>query len=134
MKRQRVGKPVDQAKSERRRFPRWRAGRWLSGWIGNTHEVSVVDISLGGALIEHSYIIRPGTMTILILLLRGEKVSVDCRVIRTVVYRYETWPGGERDCVYRTGLELVDVSEDSRREIGGYIRSLQTNTNDNSRG
>ena len=134
MKRQRSGKPVEEAKSERRRFPRWRAGGWLSGWIGNTHKVSVVDISVGGALIEHSYIIRPGTMTILTLLLCREKVSVECRVIRTVVYRYDTWPGGERNCVYRTGLELIDVSEDSRREIGGYIRSLQASTNDNSHG
>ncbi|MFQ5990088.1 MAG: PilZ domain-containing protein [Candidatus Methylomirabilales bacterium] len=132
MRHQRGGKRVDQVKSERRRFPRCRAWGWLSGWIGEAHKASVVDISLGGVLIEHSYILRPGTISILTLFLCGAKVSVKCRVVRTVVYRYETWPGVERDCIYRTGLELVDVSEASQQQIGGYIRSLQTSTNDNS--
>ena len=83
-----------------------------------------------GAPIEHSYLIRPGTVSILTLSLHCEKVSVKCRVLRSEIYRNDTWSVGERNYVYRTGLKLVDVSEASQRLIGGYIRFLQGMTSE----
>ena len=110
---------------DRRRSPRCRAWGWLLGWIGGALKVSVVDISMGGALIEHSPNMRPGTSCVLTLSPRGTRVNVRCRVVRSAVYRYETWPLGEQNCVYRTGLELVDVSETSQFQIGRCIEFLE---------
>ena len=116
---------MEQAKWDRRRFRRWRAGGWLSGWIGDRRKVSVADISRGGVLIEHPGTMRPGPMCLLRLSLRGEGVRVQCRVVRSAMYRYEAWPPGERTYVYRTGLALVDVPEASMQVIGRYTTFLE---------
>ena len=119
---------MEKAKWDRRRFPRWRAWGWLSGWIGDDTKVSVTDLSRGGALIEHSAKIRPGSVCALTLSLRGKKVSLKCRVVRSALHRYEVWPVEGRNYVYRTGLELADVSEDSQQLISGYIEFLKAKT------
>lgn len=124
--------PMRQAESDRRRLPRWRASGWLSGWIGDAIKVSVVDISMAGALVEHSYSIQPGGVFILTLSLCGAKVSVKCQVVRSALYRYEAWSVGERKYVYRTGLQLVDVSEASQQLIGEYIGFLEAIANGDS--
>ncbi len=117
-----------------RRFPRYQAWVWLSGWIGDATKVSVVDISMGGVLIEHSNIFPPSTVCILTLSLCGARVSVKCRVVRSALYRYEHSSVGERNYVYRAGLALVDVSEASQQLIGEYIGFLEAIANGNSEG
>lgn len=114
-----------QANWDRRRFPRWRAWGWLSGWIADDMKVSVTDISRGGVLIEHSNNVRPGTRCDLTLSLRGEKVRVKCRIARSSVYRYETWSIGEPNFIYRTGLELTDLPESSQELIDRYVNFLE---------
>ena len=42
-----------------------------------------------------------------------------------MVHGSEVQPDGERDLIYRTGLEFLDPSEDSLRLIGEYIDSLR---------
>jgi hypothetical protein len=85
------------------------------------YEASLVDISTGGALIEHAHIVRPGTMSYLILKLKGRDVSVQCRVVRSVVHRPEMDAEGEQVLVYRTGLEYVDLSDETLRLLDEYI-------------
>jgi hypothetical protein len=116
---------MEQAKWDRRRFRRCRAGGWLSGWIDDGRKVSIADVSMGGVLIEHPSTIRPGPICLLRLSLRGERVRVQGRVVRSAIYRYEAWPPGERTYVYRTGLELLDVAEVPLQVIGGYIGFLE---------
>jgi len=120
---------MEQAKWDRRRFRRWRAGGWLSGWVNNALKVSVANISMGGVLIEHPGTIRPGSICLLRLSLRGEEVRVQGRVVRSAMYRYEAWPPGERTYVYRMGLELVDVPESSMQVIGRYTGFLEAEVN-----
>lgn len=116
---------MSKARWDRRRFPRWRAWGWLSGWIGEDMKVSVMDISQAGVLIEHAGHMRPGAVCLVTLSLRGEKASLKGRVVRSGVYRYETWPAGERNFVYRTGLDLVEVPDGSRRLVGKYVNFLE---------
>jgi len=61
---------IEQANEDRRRHFRWRASG-PDGWIAPSHKISLRDISRGGALIEHSHLVRPGThlfMTLLVSL------------------------------------------------------------------
>ncbi|MFQ5847925.1 MAG: PilZ domain-containing protein [Candidatus Methylomirabilales bacterium] len=110
---------------DRRRFPRWRIRELLPGWIGCTLQVFVADISLGGVLIEHPNIVRPGSVCFLTLLLPEETVSLKCRVVRSDIYSQEAWPTGERNYVYRTGVEVLESSDAAQRRIGEYIASLK---------
>lgn len=111
-------------KIDRRRHLRWRVGEGLTGRIASKNEASILDISLGGALVEHSNLVRPGTLSFLTLLLRGQEVNLRCRVVRSAIYRFKTWPTGEQEHLYRTGVEFLALSEDSRRVIDKYINFL----------
>lgn len=109
-----------------RRHRRWNVGGRLVGRIGMRHTVSFIDISLGGALIEHSNVVQPGTISLLTLSFSGEEEALRCRVVRSLVHRYEVLPTGERGLVYRSGVEFLDASETSIRLIDKSITSLKT--------
>ena len=93
------------------------------------HDASLVNISLGGALVEHIQVVRPGTVSLLDLVLQGKRVSVTCRVVRSVVNRVEVQPDGQRVLVYHTGLEFIDASEEMRQAISYYIQSNTASAN-----
>ncbi|MFQ5961261.1 MAG: PilZ domain-containing protein [Candidatus Methylomirabilales bacterium] len=112
---------MEKKRPERRRHPRFVVGGKPTTRMTAVYEASLVDISLGGALIEHAHIVRPGTISYLILTLKAGDVSVRCRVVRSVVHRPEVDPEGERVLIYRTGLEYVDLSHETLRLLDDYI-------------
>ena len=112
--------------SDRRRQPRFIVGKRARarGRVTSLYEASLLNISTSGALIEHSEVVSPGTVSFLELDLRGRKVSLKCRVAWSVVHRVEVYGGGERAAVYHTGLEFLKPSDETRRVISEYIRSV----------
>ncbi len=120
----------EQPKGETRRYPRSVAvGRPL-GRVNNAYNVSLIDISLGGVQIEHPDIIRPGTTSFLTLLMLGREVTLNCRVVRSLVHRTEVQADGEQQLIHRSGLEFLGPSEESLRQIDGYIESLKRQSPD----
>ncbi|MEE8228347.1 MAG: PilZ domain-containing protein [candidate division NC10 bacterium] len=116
---------MQQAKGEKRGYPRWPIGGRLAGRIDAAHNVSFIDISLGGILIEHADIIRPGGTSLLTLLVLGREITLNCRVMRSLVHRPDVEGGGERRLIYRTGLQFLGPSEESLRLIDEYIEFLK---------
>lgn len=110
---------------DKRRHIRCHVGKRLTGRIHSNDEAFILDISRGGALIEHTNLIRPGTLSFLTLSVDGYEVSLTCRVIRSALYRYEVRPTGEREHVYRTGLEFSAFSEDSRRLLDESLDAIE---------
>jgi len=111
--------------AEKRRYPRWTVEGRLTGRFGYIPKVSVVDMSLGGTLIEHATELEPGIVSLLSLLFPGHEAAQKCRVVRSDLHRLETLPIGTQDLVYRTGLEFLELSEESRRLIDGYMEFLR---------
>lgn len=109
---------------DKRRHPRWQVRNRLVGRIAPNHEASLLDISSGGALIEHPNLVRPETVLFLTLLIPKCEINLRCRVVRSLVYRYAHWPSGKQDMLYRTGLEFLALSETSQKLIDEYIGSL----------
>ncbi len=112
-----------QEKLERRRYPRFSTGGGVAGRI-TADQSALVDVSLGGALIEHSQILRPGSRSYLRLILLGRDVSLRCHVVRSAVHRLERHPNGEQTLIYRTSLEFLEHSEETQHAIGNYIHSF----------
>ena len=110
---------------DKRRHPRWQVRNRPIGRIAPNHKASLLDISLGGALIEHPNLVRPETVLFLTLSILKREISLRCRVVRSLVYRYAHWPSGEQDMLYRTGLEFLALSETSQKLIEQYIGSLR---------
>jgi c-di-GMP-binding flagellar brake protein YcgR len=109
---------------DRRRHLRCQVGKRLTGRITSNHEASILDMSLGGALIEHSNLVRPGTLAFLTLSVDGQEVSLRCRVLRSAIYRYEVRSTGEREHVYRSGLEFSKLSEEAQQLLDESIESF----------
>ncbi len=87
--------------------------------------MSFINISLGGALVEHSNVVQPGSLAFLTLSFSGEEEALKCRVVRSFVHRYEVLASGERGLVYRSGVEFLDASEPSLRLIDKSIESVK---------
>ncbi len=85
------------------------------GRINGIGEVSVLNLSLGGALIEHAEVIRPDTIHHLVLTLAGRQTRVRCRVIWSAIYRAEVQPDGEQELIFRTGVEFLGSSDETQR-------------------
>lgn len=111
-----------QGNLDRRRFPRFFVGGGVKGQIA-VDEATLVDVSLGGALIEHAQVVRPGTRSGLRLILRGGAVSLRCHVVRSAAHRLEPQPDGEVALMYRTGLEFLEPPEKARQALNDLIRS-----------
>lgn len=109
---------------ERRRHLRWLA--WgAEGQITPNREVSFLNISQGGTPIEHLRQVRAGIVLLLTLLLPQHEITLRCPVIRSLVHGNEVWPSGKQVHVYHTGLEFLEVSEESQRLIDECIDSLR---------
>ena len=114
----------DQEVASRRHYARFLIGGKAKGRVTAIYDAVVLDISMGGSLIEHSGVVRPGTLSSLDLDLGGAHVRLRCRVARSLVNRSETLPGEERELIYHTGLEFLDPSEETRLVISRYIRTV----------
>jgi len=110
---------------EKRRFPRFPVGGSVKGRVRAFYDASLINVSLGGALIEHAQIVRPGGQSYLILLLNGREVSLRCFVPWSHVNRPELQPDGERALIFHTGLQFLDPPEEARQILSNYIDSLR---------
>lgn len=108
----------------KRQHPRFTLGGTTKGQVTATCEASLLNISLGGALIEHTEVVRPGTLTTLDLPMLGRVVRVQCRVTRSVFARQEKQPDGEFAMIYHSGLQFLDLPEETRSVISEYIQSI----------
>jgi len=114
--------PVEDITNDRRRHTRWDVGGQLEGRVTATRKrAQVVDISRGGALVEHLNIVPPQTISFVILFFPTNDLRLKCRAVRSAAHRYEVWPSGERGWVYRTGLEFLEARGASPRVIEEYL-------------
>ena len=78
---------MDREVTDRRQGPRrcGRDGRWAEARVRPGRDVEVVDLGAGGALLEGSTRLMPGTQVVLILRGEGRSLAVRCRVVRCEV-------------------------------------------------
>jgi hypothetical protein len=67
----------------------------------------VVDISLSGALLEHTARVRPGEVYRLAFRVEGRPVQLLARALRSFISQLVPKGKGEGQVVYRTGMEFV---------------------------
>ena len=94
--------PRDPA-SERRRAARVRM-RDKSPAQLQLRDVNLIDISLSGALVEHTEPVRPGEIYRFSFPVEGHQVQVLARAMRAFASHRVTVAAGERQIVYRTGM------------------------------
>lgn len=110
--------------SNRRHHARFVVRGNFKGRVTAVYDANILNISLGGALIEHAHVVRPGASSSLDLDLQGKRLSLRCRVARSVVHRAERQPDGEQALIYHTGLAFIDAPKETRLMISNYIQSI----------
>jgi hypothetical protein len=87
-----------------------------------THEVRILDLSLGGARVEHTNILRPGGMCHLRLPLRNQRVTFLCHVVWSrAVGRAEGETRGT-GLLFHSGLQFASVSSETQTLLSGYLQ------------
>ena len=115
--------PPPEPGSDRRRARRARIEEGSPAQL-QLKDVSLLDISLSGALVEHSEPVNPGEIYRLSFLVEGKEVQVLARTIRAFASHRVTVSGGGRRVMYRTGMEFVGIEKGASELIAAYVESL----------
>jgi hypothetical protein len=86
---------------------------------------SLINISLSGALVEHTRRLRVGDVYRLSFPIQGLQVEVLAWAVRSFVSHVIPGNGGDGRIVYRTGLEFVALEDGVRRVLSGYLQHLR---------
>ena len=113
---------MGEQQSERRKNPRFVLGKETKGRTSAVDEVSLVNLSLSGAMIEHAAVVEPETISSLDLELQQKTFSLRCRVVWSQVDRQEPDPEGKEGTIYRTGLEFLDPPDEIQQAISDYVQ------------
>ena len=100
------------------------------GKIDGTSAAPVVNLSETGALVEVECVLRPGTVQMLRLPLRGSgELTLRCRVVRSFIHGFDD--AGEESVVrYRAALEFIGLSDEERAAVREECVQLKGGTTD----
>jgi CheY-like chemotaxis protein len=87
-------------------------------------DVSLIDLSRSGALVEHTEPVRTGEIYCLSFSVGGSQVQVLARAVRAYASHFVTPAGGERQLVFRTGMEFVGVEKAAADLIAAHVEHL----------
>jgi len=102
-----------------RRFPRFQI-RGVTGAVTAPRQAEVLDLSLGGALVEHQGQLRMGAPCFIDLPTNGSVVTIRCRVVHSGVSR--RGPSGA--LYYCTGVKFVGLTPEAEEVLQAIIRSF----------
>ncbi len=118
------GRSVDpRDAADRRKAPRVRF-RQRTRALLQLRDVTLVDLSHTGALVEHVEPVRPGEIYRLAITVEKEMLQVLARAIRVFASHRVTLTGGERQVVYRTGMEFIGLKKEAAGLIARHVEKL----------
>lgn len=94
----------------------------VSGGILATHDAQIHDLSLGGARLQHTVVLRPGSTCQLRVPLGALFITVLGSVVWSqVVGRATRSPDGTRGLLYQSGLEFVMLAGETRARLAAFL-------------
>lgn len=112
---------MEQPAVRKRRHARLTFAQPVQELLTATHEVRILDLSIGGARVEHTNILRPGGMCHLRLPLRNYRATLLCHVVWSkAVGRAEGETRGT-GLLFHSGLQFTSVSSDAHALLSAYL-------------
>ena len=110
-------------RENQRRHPRITCSHPLGADVSARHEVRLLDLSLGGARLEHTAVLRPGTTCDLRVPLQGETVTLTGRLVWSNVIGQAERP--EAGLLFQSGLAFEDVPQVTRARLTAFLERQQ---------
>ncbi len=92
-----------------------------AGAVTSSHEVYILDLSLGGARVEHTMILRPGTSCYLRLSLDERLLTVNCRVIWSRAIGRAPGEQGGTGLLFQSGVQFSSLSREAQAILQAYL-------------
>lgn len=89
-----------------RRHARFPVPEGISGSLVHTSNARLLNISKGGALVEHMGMARPGRISQLIIAYGGKQLRLPCSIAWSKIVRAVPRVEGDRELVYHTGIQF----------------------------
>jgi len=106
----------------RRKHARLTFAEPASGAITSSHEIQVIELSQGGARIEHSMVLRPGSSCYLRLPLSEGILTANCIILWSrVVDRAASQQGGS-GLLYHTGVQFGNLTREAQALLDAYVQ------------
>lgn len=113
--------------ASKRRHARLTFKEPVTGDVTASHDVHILDLSLGGARVEHTIILRPGSSCYLRLPLKEQVVTVMGRVVWSrAIGRATVNPSGT-GLVYQSGVEFGALSPEANSLLEAFLEAQAGN-------
>ncbi len=93
----------------------------VAGAVTSSHEVHILDLSLGGARVEHTMILRPGSSCYLRLPLEERLLTINCRVVWSRAIGRAPGEQGGTGLLFQSGMQFGSLSGDAQAVLQAYL-------------
>jgi len=95
----------------------------VGGDVTASQDVHILDLSLGGARVEHTTILRPGSSCYLRLPLKGQSVTVMGRIVWSRAVGRADAGQGETGLLYHSGVEFGALGTEAQAILAAFIEA-----------
>lgn len=107
-----------------RKAPRVKVKGQIRGQLRLVIEAALVDLGTTGALVEHTHMAHPGMIYSLTLWTPFGELTLQARVVRSVIVRSRQTATGERELIYHSGVEFLNPTPQELEMVEGLIRAF----------
>jgi len=107
--------------STRRQHARLTFSEPVSGAVTSSHDVNILDLSLGGARVEHTIILRPGSSCYIRVPIRQRVLTVNCRIVWSKAISRTEGDTGGTGLLYHSGIQFGSMAQDTRTMLTAYL-------------
>lgn len=117
---------------ERRRYKRFKIeGLGIDGKMLFAKNVKILDMSVGGMLVETDKRLNPGSEHILKLRHKDNVIPIKSVVAWCLLGKSEKNPKGEVIPIYHAGMEFIEVTDETRKKIVRFIEDQKKESDKN---
>jgi len=111
---------------DRRRQPRVRLSKRLQGTVQTVAGATIIDVSVGGALLELGHALKAGSPCLFHLPLEGQRtLKLTGRVVRSTLHALLPRGAGEGLATYRVAIQFVSLTAEERTVLEQRLLSLE---------
>lgn len=110
--------------TDKREHPRMTLPGVLRGSANFRHDVQILDLSQGGARIEHAERLPPGMTFVLGLNLQGVDVRLGAQIVWSHVTRIHSGANGEGGLRFRSGMRFLHIPKAAEAHLRDFLATL----------